>query len=192
LNNAGFLRAALLQEPFTELAERLLTLKLIANRRLAVTESISGLDAGLSFAQELKVNDEKAMLYAFRRLDADQRDIFSNPMTRLFGCDVGDPPQRRHVSIALDNLATMDVVGLRSEFPIFREMLTAAIGADVMGDEAPGTLQMVAELADKLSRIGVVEDMLDGDRQLYAFVKAAMRSAEENYHMGAQRDTQSI
>jgi len=192
LNNAGFTRAALLQEPFTELAERLLTLKLIASRRLATADSISGLDRGLSFAQELKLNDEKAMLQAFRRLDADQRDLFSNPMTRLFGCDVDDPPQRRHVSIALENLASMDVVGLRSEFPLFREMLAAMVGADVVGAEGPVALQIVVELAHKLSRIGVVEDMLDGDRQLYEFVKNAMRSADDNYHMGAQRDTQSI
>jgi len=192
LNNAGFLRAALLHEPFTELAERLLTLKLIANRRLPHTESISGLDRGLSFAQELALNDERAMLQAFRRLDPDQRDLFSNPMTRLFGCDVDDPPQRRHVSVALENLASMDVVGLRSEFPLFRQMLAGALGADVGGGDRPAALSVVTELAHKLSRIGVVEDMLEGDRQLYEFARNAMRSAEENNRTVAQRSTQSI
>ena len=191
LNNAGFLRAALLQEPFTELAERLLTLKLVANRRLAHIESITGLDRCLSFAQELSLNDEKAMLQAFRRLDSDPRDLLSNPMTRLFGCDLDDSPQRRHVSVALENLAAMDIVGVRSEFPLFRQMLAAAVGADVVGDKPPVALDMVAELAQKLSRIGVVEDMLDSDRQLYEFVRTAMNSAAENNQISA-RDAQSI
>lgn len=190
LNNAGFLRAALLQEPYTELAERLLTLKLVANRRSAQIESITGLDRCLSFAQELKLNDERAMLQAFRRIDPDQRDLLSNPMTRIFGCDPDDPPQRRHVSVALENLATMDVVGVRSEFPLFRQMLAATVGADVVGGELPVTLDMVAELAQKLSRIAVVEDMLDSDRQLYDFVKTAMVSAAEN-NQSAPRDAQS-
>lgn len=191
LNNAGFLRAALLQEPYTELAERLLTLKLVANRRLAHIESITGLDRCLSFAQELSLNDEKAMLQAFRRLDADPRDLLSNPMTRLFGCDLDDPPLRRHVSVALENLATMDIVGVRSEFALFRRTLAAAVGADVVGDKPPVALDIVAELAQKLSRIGVVEDMLDSDRQLYEFVRTAMNSAAENNRVG-DRDAQSI
>ena len=191
LNNAGFLRAALLQEPYAELAERLLTLALVANRRLTHIESITGLDRCLSFAQELSLNNEKAMLQAFRRLDANQRDLLSNPMTRLFGCEIDEPPLRRHVSVALENLATMDVVGVRSEFTLFQQMLAAAVGADVVGDKPPVTLDLVAELAQKLSRIGVVEDMLDSDRQLYEFVRAAMTSAAENNQSGA-RDAQSI
>lgn len=192
LNNAGFLRAALLQEPYTELAERLLTLKLVAGRRLTNVESITGLDRCLSFAQELKLNDERAMTQAFRRLDPDQRDLISNPMTRLFGCDLDDSPQRRHVSVALENLAGADVVGIRSEFALFRRMLAAAIGADVVGSEPPVALDMVGELAQKLSRIGLVEDMLDGDRQLYEFVRSAMTSAAENNQISGQRDAQSI
>lgn len=192
LNNSGFVRAALLQEPYTELAERLLTLKLVAGRRLAQIESITGLDRCLPFAQELKLNDERSMSQMFRRLDSDQRDLLSNPMTRLFGCDSDDPPQRRHVSVALENLATMDVVGVRSEFALFRQMLAAAVGAEVLGEEPPVALDMVAELAQKLSRIGVVEDMLDSDRQLYDFVRTAMTSAAENNQISAQRDVQSI
>jgi hypothetical protein len=185
MNNAGFVRAALLQEPYTELAERLLTLKLVASRRVTHIESITGLDRCLAFAQELKLNDERAMTQAFRRLEPDQRDLLSNPMTRLFGCDLDDPPQRRHVSVALENLATTDVVGLRSDFPLFRQMLAAAVGEDVVGEDPPVALDMVTELAQKLSRVGVVEDMLDSDRQLYDFVRTAMISAAENNQVSA-------
>jgi hypothetical protein len=185
LNNAGFLRAALLQEPYMELAERLLTLKLVANRRFSNIESITGLDRCLSFAQDLKLNDEKAMMQAFRRLDGDARDLLANPMTRMLACDLDASAQRRHVSVALENLATMDVVGVRAEFDLFRRMLAATVGADVVGDEPPVALDMVAELAQKLARIAVVEDMLDCDRQLYEFVRGAMAVAAENSDVGA-------
>jgi hypothetical protein len=192
LAEAGYIRAALIQDPFLELAERLLILKLIANGRLPNAESISGLNRGLHFAQDLRLTDEKAMLQAFRQLDSGQRDLFANPMTRLFGCADNEAPLRRHVSIALENLATMDVVGVRSEFPLFRQMLAAAVGVDAVGGESPVVLDIVAELAQKLLRIGVVEDMLAADSQLYEFVKAAMRSAQESDQTNVRRDTQSI
>ena len=192
LSDAGFTSAALLQDPFLELAERLLTLKLCASGRLAQTASMSGLERVLGFVQELKLNDEKAMLQAFRRLDPDQRELFANPMTRLFGCEAGETPQRRHVSIALEALAGVDVVGARSQFPLFARMVAAAVGADVFGAQTPVALEMVAELAHKLSRVGVVEDLLDGDRQLYEFVESATRGATDGDLIEIRRDTQSI
>jgi hypothetical protein len=92
----------------------------------------------------------------------------------------------------LETLASVDVVGVRSEFPLFRRMLAGAVGADVLGAETPVTLELVAELAHKLSRIGVIEDMLDADRQLYEFVETATRSASDGDLIEIRRDTQSI
>jgi hypothetical protein len=190
LRDAGFMTAALLQDPFLELAERLLTLKLFASGRLTQAGPIFGLERGLAFAQELTLNDETAMLQAFRRLDPDQRDLFVNPMTRLFGCEAGETPHRRHVSVALETLAGVDLVGVRSDFALFQRMLTATLGANVFGAEAPVTLELVEEVAHKLARIGIVEDMLDGDVQLHEFVKSAVRPAPESDPAEARREFQ--
>jgi hypothetical protein len=70
-------------------------------------------------------------------------------------------------------------------------MMAQMLGADVLGPEEPASFQTVQVLAQSLSRIGIVADLLELDLALYAFADEAIVTGLEG---GADpgRDTQTI
>lgn len=193
LDNAGYIKAALLREPYEELAERLLFLNLLARSPSAHLASsyLSGVAPLLDFARDMPLNDPKALVAHFRQIDADQKRAIASPMVRMFGCDVGDEPERRHVSIALDNLAAMDVVGCRERYGAFRNLMWRTLGADVLGDEAPTAFSSVASLATSLQRIGVIGDLLEHDAALYRLAREAIDAGLSGEAEVSFRDNQA-
>lgn len=193
LDNAGFIKTALLREPYEELAERLLFLNLLSRSPSAHMASsyLSGVAPLLDFARDLPVTDRTGMVAHFRQLDAEQKRAIASPMVRMLGCDVGDEPERRHVSIALDNLAAMDVVGCRDHYDAFRNLLWRTLGADVLGAETPTAFSSVAALAADLRRVGVIGDLLDHDAALYKLAREAIEAGLSGKADVAQRDTQA-
>ncbi len=113
-------------------------------------------------------------------------------MTRVFGCNVDEFPERRHVAIALENLATMDVVGTRAGFNAFRHLLNGILGANIFGETAPIDFASIQTLATSLSRIGIVVDLLDHDLALYSYVDGAVKVGLEGADVEEGRDTQTI
>lgn len=194
LDNAGFVKAAMLREPFEELAERLLFLNLLAKSPSAhlATGFLTGVAPLLDFAGKLPLSDAKALVSHFRQIDAEQKRAIASPMVRMFGCDVGDEPERRHVSTALDNLAAMDVVGCRERYDTFRNLLWQTLGADVLGDEALSAFSSVQTLAAELRRIGVICDLLEHDATLYGLARAAVDAGLSGEADATQRDTQAM
>lgn len=193
LDNAGFIKAALLREPYEELAERLLFLNLLSRSPSAhlATSFLTGVQPLLEFARDLPLTDTKAMVSHFRQIDAEQKRAIANPMVRMLGCDVGDEPERRHVSIALDNLAAMDVVGCRERYSAFRNLLWRTLGADVLGEETPTAFASVAALAKDLMRVGVLGDLLEHDAALYRLAREAIDAGLSGEAEISLRDTQA-
>ena len=194
LNNAGYVRAALLRNPFEELAERLMFLNILAKPETSNLSGMytTGIESLAAFARNLPFDDQKAMTSAFRAITLEQRQALMSPMTRLFGCNFDEFPQRRHVPIALENLATMDVVGTRGRFGAFKDLLTGVLGANVLGDNNPMNFASIQSLATSLSRIGVVADLLDHDLALYSYVDDAVAAGLEGGSIETGRDTQTI
>ncbi len=194
LENGGYLRAALLREPVQELAERLLFLSLLAKSDASrlLAPYTTGLTPLIDFARDLRFNDQKALLTAFRQINDVQRQALMSPMVRMLGCSVDELPTHNHVSLALDHLASLDVVGTRARYPAFRAVLEHLLGGDVLGDEGPTTFQTVDTLAQTLSRIGIVVDLLDCDIALYAYVEEALASGLKGGDELASRDTHTI
>ena len=194
LSNAGFLRAALLRDPFEDLAERLVYLKLLAkmNPPQPLPDNLGDLKPLVGFAAELPLDDPKSILQAFRRLAPEQRHALANPMTRMLGCNFDELPQRRHVGIALENLASMTVVGSKEQFPLFRDLLAGILGRNIFGDATPYRFEAIEDLSRMLSQIGIVVDMLDCDLDLHLFATNAIRSALDTGAGIDRRDTQSI
>jgi len=186
LKNKGFVRAALLREPFEELAERLLFLNFLAREEASsyLTAYSTGLTSLVDFARNLPFNDTRALTNAFRSASDQQRKELMSPMTKVFGCDLDELPKRANVSKALDSLAALDVVGTRERYGLFKELLAGTLGADVLGDEGPTSFQTVKGLATSLSRIGLVTDLLEEDLALYSYVDEAI--AEGVSHHGAE------
>lgn len=194
LDNAGFVKAALLRDPFEELAERLLFLNLLAKSPSAHLASIflTGVAPLLDFAGKLPLGDSKALVSQFRQIDEEQKRAIASPMVRMFGCNVGEEPERRHVSTALDNLAAMDVVGCRERYDAFRNLLWQTLGVDVLGDEALSVFSSAPKLAADLKRIGVVGDLLEHDATLYGLASGAIDAGISGEADVNQRDTQAM
>lgn len=176
LDGSPFVRAALLRDPLHELAERLLFLKLVAKTGKALDRYITGLAPLVDFAAALDFHDRKALLAAFRLIDLTQRLSLSSPMVRMLGCNLDEPPTHHSVSLALDRLATLDVVGTRAMFPLFRAQLNQYIDANVVVESDPINYPSVSELAHILSTIGTVIDLLEHDISLYAYVEEALKT----------------
>ena len=194
LETNQYFRAALLRDPFEELAERLLFLSLLAKPDWAPLAPLyaTGLTPLIEFARDLPFNDPKGLLAAFRALTDEQRAAIQSPMVRMLGCTLEDVPTHHHVSLALDHLASLDLVGTRSRYPAFRAMLTQILGTDILGPEVPASFQTVEVLARSLSRIGIVADLLEHDVTLYGLAHEAVVAGLEGHDELADRDTQTI
>ena len=179
IESNNYLCVALLRDPLEELAERLLLLKLMARSATPdiLLTFITGLDPLIEFARDLPLNDPKGLPKAFRNMDEAQRQAIISPMVRMFGCNVGELPRPADTGAALDNIASMDVVGTYSRLGTFRALLSASLGADIFGHEAPATPSTVTTLAASLARIGTVTELLAQDLAFYSYAEEAISAA---------------
>ena len=152
----------------------------------------TGLAPLSQFARGLPFNDPKELLIAFRGANDQQLQTMMSPMVRMLACEVDELPNHRHVSIALERLATMDVVGTRTHYDAFRAILGQLLGANVLGDDDPASFQTVGVLAQTLSRNGIVANLLEQDVALYSYAQEAITSGLADRESLAQRDTQTI
>jgi hypothetical protein len=191
LNNAGYIRAALLRDPFEELAERLLFLKLLGKSEVSNLLGMytNGFQSLLELARDLPLNDQRTMTAAFRSITDEQREAIKSPMTRMLGCNFDESPEHRHVPIALENLATMDVVGTRALFGPFKHLLGGILGVDVLGDATPTCFPSISNLAASLSRIGIVADLLEHDQALFSYVEQAVSVGLAGGEVHSRRET---
>lgn len=189
LDQNDFFKAVLLNDPLNDLAEKLLLLRLIArSKNRAILEShLSAYLPLISFAEQLDFNDSRSLRSAFRNLAPEQRNAISNPMVKIFACDIDEVPQRRHVGLALEYLASMDIVGTTSNIGVFHAMFNQMLDADIMPtvSNEPGLeLDGTKELALKLSRISTVTKLIEHDLALYSYVEDAIQEGlavnEEN------------
>jgi hypothetical protein len=176
LRNAGYLIAALLRDPYEELAERLIFINLLATSKAShlLPQFVSDVPALIDFARDISFSDQKALTAKFRMATPEQREAMTSPMTRVFGCGLEERPEHRHVSTALDNLGSVDVVGVRARFGDFRSLLSNVLGADVIGQDELEMFDKVREARDILAKIGVVSDLLENDLNLYSFASEAV------------------
>lgn len=168
---------AMLRQPFEDLAESLAVLAILASpsgerHRGAVPKTHWSL---LEFAAALDFTDRKALSASFDRLSREQRLALVSPMTRMLACTPDQTPTWRSISIALDHLATMNVVATRDRFSLFGALLEPLIGVDLLrGCEARS--DRIAELAQTLGTISAVEDLVAEDLELYKAVSAAVET----------------
>ena len=176
LRSMEFSVAAMLRNPYEELAERLLFLKLASTSPSSalLTSFMSGLGPALELVRDLQLDDRRALNSTFRRLTPAQTLALGNPMTRMLACNLDERIERRHVSIALDNLSQMELVGVRSKFVEFSQILNDLMGVDVTLGAEPETFQGTAALSETLGRVGSVTDLLEHDLALYSFAEEAV------------------
>ena len=174
---AGFLSACLLRDPFEQLAEKLLFANhLQRHAAAALAPFATGLAPLGDFVRDFNF-DEDWMDVAFRRATVTHKTLLRDTLVRMLGCDGDEKITRMAVSRALENLSEMDVVGTRERFGEFRTMLDACLGMDVL-DAPPEAPPAVREIGLRLSRIGIVQDLLENDLTVHRYVIEALDTAQ--------------
>jgi hypothetical protein len=171
----------LLRKPYEEMAERLLFARyaLKPDAPGFVADHMFGLEPLKDMVKDIQFDDVESLRAAFGRMTEAQRDALTNPLVRTLACLPDERPKSAHVEIALSKLSRMDVVGLRSRYGDFKSILAEALGADVLGDHELPTLQWVQRVADHLSQIKQVRNLISLDLDLYSFAEEAVIEALE-------------
>lgn len=174
-----FITAALLRDPFEELAERFLFLKNLDSARPSpiTTSILERQQPLLSLIRNMDFSDRKSIVKPLRNMSREQQRLLRSPMTYTYGAAPDDQIQRRNVSVALDNLSQINLVGVRDHLESFTEGLANMIGVQSIRDADIVTLSGVQSLAVQLMEIGSICDLLDEDIALYSFVKKAVEKA---------------
>jgi hypothetical protein len=179
---SGFQTFIILQDPFEELAERLLVLskiRKVGTTHLGMREN-AALEPVMDFAEALPMQDEKALRRALRLMPENVTALLANPVVRQL--TVGSPdemPGGGAVAAALDILANSALVGLRHEPAKFLSGLAELLTLDPVSMATLPKFATVAPLAQALRNSGEVEMLLEKDLELYHYVESAFKKSTQ-------------
>ncbi len=172
----------LLRDPFEELAERLLFVRytLSPNAPADFQHHLTGLADLRAVTQRMDLSNFDTFLEAFSYLSDRQMDDLSNPLVRALACNVEDPePRPHHVELALNRLATFDLVGTRPNFGAYKSGLSELLGRDILGGEEMINIDLVLKIADELKNVKLARALVALDAELYKFAsKAVIRAID--------------
>lgn len=176
----GYTSVAMVQEPFEELAERILLLRLIGENRagiLGLRDSVT-FEAVKSFASNLPLESDKALAHAFRDIDPDVANVLTDPLVRQLTTRLPDEMLKpSSISQALSTLSTFRVVGLRHRADLFSEALVDALSLHT-GEVPPvEPVPAAQELAARLRTMPNAERLLEHDIAVYHFVSEAFEKS---------------
>jgi hypothetical protein len=177
---SGFQTLIMLQDPYDELAERLLVLSKIRRVRtdhLGMRES-AALEPAIEFAETLPFHEEKPLRRALRQMPLNVATLLANPLVRQLTASTPDEmPGGGSIAAALDILADSALIGLRREPGKFLQGFAELLGieADLL-PPAP-EFATVPPLASLLRKSGEVDLILEKDLELYSYVEAAFQKS---------------
>lgn len=170
---------ALLRDPYTELAERLLTLKHARKigHDLLGARDLMAYDAAIAFAETIE-NDARALRRAFGMMPKMAVANFANPLTRQLAARTADEaPQKGALAAALEVLSSFAVVGLREDQDFFLEEFANLLGVDPQALPEIPEFAQTAELSANLKQLPEAEVLVEQDLEIYQQVKSVMTSA---------------
>jgi hypothetical protein len=178
LRQRGYAIVTVLRDPYEELAERLLFSQYVARqgRETTLSQRLTGLAPLTDLVRDVDFVDAEAVTKRLHSIAEPQRKAIENPCVRALACSVDERPQLKHVAVALENLASMDLVGLRSRYEDFRSTFDSLIGAEILGEYSLVEMSWVPAMAANLARIAVVNELLELDLALYEYAKEAVES----------------
>jgi hypothetical protein len=172
---------AVLRDPYMELAERLLALKLI--RKLANELQLLGARDMITFAPAIEFaetieHDEKQLRRAFAMMPKAAIANLANPLTRqLAARSPEEVPAKGAIATALGTLSGFAVVGLRERQDLFLAQIADLLGADPHTLPKMPDFSRTAELSKELRNVPEVEVLIEQDLEIYAYVKSAIKRA---------------
>jgi hypothetical protein len=183
---AGFETIIAMQDPYCELAERLLVLSKInkfGGAHLGLRDNL-GLKAAMDFAEKLSQEgllsgDVKALGRALSRMPDDVAAALANPYVRQLTCATPDAmPSGPAVASALDSLSTFAVVGLRQNADDFLDAVAELVNVSPASLPQLPQFSTVPPLAAMLKNTRQVDMLLEKDLELYNFVVEAGRKSD--------------
>jgi hypothetical protein len=179
LREREFMVVTLIRDPYEELAERLLFARYASNENVPplVVDHIYGLEPLVELVKDVKFGEIESITAAFNLMTEPQKQILTNPLVRSLACMVDEFPRRGHIEIALSKLSRMNLVGLRSRFGEFKSMLHEIVGVDILGEYEIPDLVWVRRIAEQLSKIKQVRNLISLDLELYSYVEEAIKEA---------------
>jgi hypothetical protein len=181
LKGSDFKVVTLLRDPYEEMAERLLFLSYAANKELPpqFSDRLTGLTSLVEFARQFDQAEDEDLVTLFKTISGEQQRALSNPFVRALACEGRDTPAQRHVSIALNNLSSLNLVGLMTHFKDFKSSFAEIVEADILGDCEITQASWVSEAAPRLAEIDEVTELILLDIELYNYARDAIKSALE-------------
>lgn len=176
-----FSSIVLLRDPYMELAERLLALKLV--RKMAKGTQLLGArdlvtyGPAIEFAQTVE-QDEKLLRRSFATMPKGAIANLANPLTRLLAARNADEvPTKGAIATALGTLSKFAIVGLRERQDLFLAQLADLLGTDPETLPTTTNFSRTAELSEQLRRVPEVAVLIEQDLEVYSHVKAAIAEA---------------
>jgi hypothetical protein len=184
-NYAYFIEAAfqtliVLQDPYEELAERLLVLskiRKVGTSCLGLREAVA-FEPAIAFAEALPMQDEKALRRALRQMTKEVASLLSNPLVRqLTAATPDEMPSGAAVAAALDILANSALVGVRHAPAKFLQGFAEFLQIDPATCPQLPRFAPVTPLAQLLKSSGEMDAILEKDCELYHYVETAFNKA---------------
>jgi hypothetical protein len=171
LRDRGYMVGTLLRDPFYELAERLLILKLASSAEGDRIADAVGpvVEVAAAHLRKVDLRDISAIEAALASPPPELRSIVYNPLTLLLTArNAFDPPDTPTTAIALESLADMDAVGLRQDTESFFEQISAVLEvSESLSAETVPTNATVVQWADLLRERPAMRQLIEMDLVVY-------------------------
>jgi hypothetical protein len=171
------LTGILVQEPYLEMATRLLWLKERAAEANDPAQRwrLGRLAEAASFTDTYDLTDARSLKRYFRMLPEPAYRLLFNPLMRQLGTRMPDDRLYPGNSIAaIEVLARLGIVGHHARFDVFATALLDRLGLDILVPAAPALPQAVLDLAKRLRSVRAVDEMLVFDIAMTDMVKATV------------------
>lgn len=171
----------LLRHPLEEMAERLLFIRyaLAPQSPGSFNTHLTGLRSLGAVAQQISLDRVESIAECFSKLSTEQKDALSNPLVKSLTCKPDEMPRKRHVQLALSKLSTMDLVGVRTRYDQFKQMLAELIGRDILTGSVQPEISWSRWVTEQLMEIKAAHSLVALDMQLYELVEGAVGRAVE-------------
>jgi hypothetical protein len=174
LRDRGYRVGMLLRDPYHELAERLLILKLVASPEGGpITDALGPIvEAAAAYMREVNLKDQSGLEMVLATPPQELKSILYNPLTHLLTAqNAFDAPPIPATAVALDSLADMDVIGLRDNTKPFLETVSAVLDlAENLAAISLPTSETVLQFAGVLRKTPVARSLIEMDLEVYETV----------------------
>lgn len=176
----GYRSVALLQDPYDELAERILVLRLIGEGYgsiLSLRDTVL-FEAALAFASGLPLDSDKGLRRAFRVIAPEAAAVLSDPLARQLTTRLpNEAPGPSAVSSGLATLAAFELVGLRDQAGLFMEDLAATLTLDPERLPRIEPIAAVKQFGERLRACSTAELLLEYDLAIHQQVRSAFKKS---------------